>query len=198
MKSLSRMLTRPARATAIAAVLLCATTVPPMERASLKSLGTAQAAPRAVVGPMAAPVPVAHPSTAPRPAGPELPPPDAIQEPDNLTKAVQLAALFIQLVNIAVRLGTLTGFAMAGLAGVYLAMFLVKSALKRAIPENYKSLLGTTLGVLTVIASVLAYFVGGSGIAGVVSALATAVGAAASGPLHRVIDGIAGLKPGRA
>ena len=132
-------------------------------------------------------IPPTQPSPTPTP-GP------AVKEPTDSQQALQLALVLVQLVKAAVRLGTLAAIAVVALAATYLLMYLIKTTLKGAIPENYKKLLNAALAILTVVAGLLGYFAAGGGSVGLLAALAAALGAAFSGPTHRIIDGVAGLK----
>ena len=120
--------------------------------------------------------------------------PPETTEPQNTVEFVKLLIVFIQLVGTAVKLGTFVSIAAASTAGTYLLMFLIKKTLQQAIPENYKKLLNVALGLLAIVAAVLTFFAGGGGAQGLLAGGAAGVGAAFAGPLHRIIDGIAGLK----
>ena len=160
--------------------------------ALLLALPLMGASPRA----LHAQVPGIDRAVAPVPGSALAPPPGAPvskpTEPLTGEDAVKAAIVFVQLVRTAVAAGTLGTVALAALAGTYLLMYLIKTALKGKVPDHYKKFLGVILGFLTILATVLGYMTGGPFGAG-----AAGFGAAASGLFHDVIDGIRGHKRGK-
>lgn len=126
-------------------------------------------------------------SAKPAPAPSEVAP--QVSEPTDVEQALKLTLVFVRLFQQAVQLGTLATVALTALAGVYLLMYLLKTALKSKLPDHYKSTLRTLLGLLTIVATALGYYVGG-----VTTAAAAGIGAAGSGLFHDIIDSIRSLK----
>lgn len=133
---------------------------------------------------VAAPAPT---SAVERPA--VAPTPKKVAEPKNGQEFVELLIVTAAAARMAMAVGTLGAIALAALCATYLAMFLAKTALKMSLPEQYKKVLTGLLTLLSVVAGVLGFVA-----AGIPGAVVAGAGAAASGPVHDVLDGVRAIK----